>query len=193
LDRYAFLISASPLRIRSSISVSRNSIIRQRRPSRRRWRYRRMRSAAAVRVAGCADDAGGNIISIHVRDSGYLYTEIARQRSCISSAVSASGMGDGELPPKPKLMLQSAGQATNRSGPRHWLLPLPQLSSAVAMSEPTLWGGFIYRRRRTLRPKIWTFLLRRYRSASCPRTSHRRCARTSRPRRYRHCHLVHRS
>jgi hypothetical protein len=39
------------LRISSSISVSRNSMTRQRRPSRRRWRWRRMRSAAAVPVA----------------------------------------------------------------------------------------------------------------------------------------------
>jgi hypothetical protein len=57
---------SNPLRIRSSISVSRNSIIRQRRPSRRRWRCRRMRSAAAVRVAESAHDKGGNVISIQI-------------------------------------------------------------------------------------------------------------------------------
>jgi hypothetical protein len=41
-----------------------------------------MRSAAAVRVAGSADDSGRNVICIYICDSRYLYTEIARQRSC---------------------------------------------------------------------------------------------------------------
>jgi hypothetical protein len=41
-----------------------------------------MRSAAAVRVGGSTDDSeGGNVISIQVCDSSYLYTEIACQRT----------------------------------------------------------------------------------------------------------------
>jgi hypothetical protein len=56
-----------------------------------------MRSAAAVRVAGSADDGVGSVISIHICDSGYLYTEIARQRSCDASSRTVSEARDTSL------------------------------------------------------------------------------------------------
>src|SRR5262245_46975840 len=67
-------------------------MIKQRKPSRRRWRCRRMRSAAGVRVGGSTDDSGVNI-KIHVCDAGYLYTEIACQRSCMGAVARASRIG----------------------------------------------------------------------------------------------------
>jgi len=53
-----------------------------------------MRSAAAVRVGGStADSEGGNVISIQVCDSSYLYTEIACQRSCMGAVARLSRIG----------------------------------------------------------------------------------------------------
>ena len=83
---------SNPLRISSSISVSRNSMTRQRSPSRRRWRCRRMRSAAAVRVADSTHDNGCDVISIHLCDlviyiPKSLVREVAREAFALASRI----------------------------------------------------------------------------------------------------------
>jgi hypothetical protein len=96
-----------------------------------------MRSAAAVRIAGSADDGGGNVINIHICDSGYLYTEIVRQRTHLGllpstlwqqavvlrvpSPLSASiGALDAS---RSERILQPAARLIGNLDPEEWELP----------------------------------------------------------------------
>src|SRR6516164_1368217 len=66
-------VGNSPWRTSVSISVSRNSIVRQRVKLRFRWRFRRIRSAARERGARFGETLGvarGSVILMSLRSSG---------------------------------------------------------------------------------------------------------------------------